>query len=105
MRTHPLAIVSLSSSVLAYASAFVGSAALVYPAIAVALVAVVTGALARREIDRGAGGRRVDGAAADGRSTDAFGGRALATAGLLSGVVFVLLGIALVALARRGAGG
>jgi len=84
--THPLAIVSLSSSMLAYASAFVGSPALVWPAIGVALVAVVTGALARRAIRQ---------------APDAFGGLAVATVGLISGAAFVLLGAALVALARR----
>ena len=87
---HPLAIVSLASSVLAYGSAFVGSGALIYPAIAVALVAVVSGAIARRAIRR---------------APATYSGSAIATAGLVSGAAFVLLGVMLVSLARRAGAG
>jgi len=87
---HPLAIVSLSSSVLAYASVFFGSTTLIYPAIAVALVGSVTGVLARQAI-RGA--------------PDTFGGWTVATVGVVSSGAFVGLGVALVSLARRAGGG
>lgn|GEM_PF-1321164 len=86
---HPLAVVSLASSVLAYGSAFVGSAALIWPGIVVALAGVVTGLLARRGIAK---------------DPATHGGKALATAGILSGAVFVLLGVLLYRLAAGAAG-
>ena len=87
MNVHPLAIVSLSSSLLAYASAFVGNPLLVWPGVAVALLGAVTGLLARRAI-----------AAAPA----ATGGKAIATAGLVSGLAFVLLGTALALMVAKG---
>lgn len=77
MKTHPLAIVSLTSSLLAYASAFIGSPALVMPAIGVAVIAVLCGFFARRAIAA---------------RPEAFTGGAFAIVGMLSGAAFVLLG-------------
>lgn len=73
---------------LAYASAFLGNPALIWPALGVALIGVVTGYLGRRAIRVAPG---------------TVGGLAIATAGLLSAAAFLLLGAALVVLAR-GAG-
>ena len=82
---HPLAIVSLSSSLLAYASSFAGSFALVWLGLAVSVIAIVSRHLARRAIRVG---------------SDRFGGKAIATAGLVAGYAYLALGSALIALTR-----
>ena len=75
---------------LAYASSFVGSPALIWPALASAVVAIACGHLARRAI----------------RACPAsHAGRALATAGLLSGYAYLALGGALLLLMRGAASG
>jgi len=77
VKTHPLALVSLCASLAAYASAFVGNAVLVLPAIGVAVFAVLTGVYAWYAIHTRQG---------------EFGGTAFAGAGVVSGAVFILLG-------------
>lgn len=77
MKTHPLALVSLCASLAAYASAFIGNAALVLPAIGVAAIAVLAGVYAWYTIHT---------------RKDEFGGTAFAAAGVVSGAVFILLG-------------
>lgn len=77
MKTHPMALLSLCSSLAAYASAFIGSAMLVRPAIGVALVAVIAGVYAWYVIHS---------------RKNEYGGTAFAAAGVVSGAVFILLG-------------
>ena len=80
---HPLAIASLGASLLAYASSFVGTFALVLPALLLAVVAIVCGHLARRAIRQ---------------APRLHGGAAVALLGLVSGYAYVMLGTSLLML-------
>ena len=85
---HPLAIVSLGASLVAYGISFFGTPLLLWFAVGAALVAIVCGHLAKNAIEAAPATR---------------GGKAIAIAGLSSGYGYLALVLGILMLLRNAA--